>query len=112
MGTLQFSKREIIHTEHVRNMNPPETYHVVKFRVPFTGVWDAERVKHSATNKCEEWWPEDFKRMTISDVHSPITFDGNESRQRDGHFIMTVVLLAEDKDMRTQYGNSQLYSNI
>jgi hypothetical protein len=106
MGTLQFSKWEMIGHEYLRNMDPPETYVVIRFSIPFLGEWDAERVKRAATNKCEQAWGENFKRMQITNVHSPITFDGNDSRQRNGSFEMTVVLLENKEDMRTQYGLS------
>jgi hypothetical protein len=106
MGTLQFSKWEMIGYEYFKNMDPPETYVVIRFRVPFLGEWDAERVKRAATNKCEQTWGENFKRMQITNVHSPITFNGKDGRREDGSFEMTVVYTSNHEDMRTKYGLS------
>lgn len=103
---LLFSKRELKHDEYMRDPVSDEPWHICAFSVPYEGVWDNERAYNVCVAKCIVWWKTDFRKVKLTDV----TFNFDETNPmkkilKGGTFIMTVVLLADEQDMKAaQYG--------
>lgn len=104
MGILQFSQRKLTHTQYDIDPVSGEKCQASRFEVPYRGVWDAERAKDATIAKCILWWKTDFRTVKISNVTVEYHKDGNDRKITGGTFIMTVVLVVHENDMRTEYG--------
>jgi len=104
LGILQFSQRKITHTQFDIDRVSGEKWQVCRFEVPYRGVWDAERAQDATITRCLQWWKTDFRTVKITNVTVEHHKDGNDRKITGGTFVMTVVLVVHDNDMRVKYG--------